>query len=136
MTLSERTIGRLAGFILLLAATMPSEAQQRTTPPNVLGTWRFDLHQGEKKEGPRTVIVRADSSASYGEETARWRLVGDSLWLAIGGEWEVYGLKVRGNRMTLSGGDLTDPIVFDRTGPPTPRPADVALPPDPKKRAF
>lgn len=137
MALSDRTLGRLAGFILLLAATVPADAQQRPAAlPNILGTWRFDLHQGDKKEGPRTVIVRADSSASYGDETARWRIVGDSLWLAIGGEWEVYGYKVRGNRMTLSGGDLTDPIVFDRTGPPTPRPADVAVPPDPKKRAF
>ncbi|MEO8201667.1 MAG: hypothetical protein ABI679_14155, partial [Gemmatimonadota bacterium] len=80
-------------------------------------------------------VVREDSSASYGEETARWRLAGDSLWLAIGGEWEVYGLKVRGTRMTLSGGDLTDPIVFDRTGPATPRGPGVAVPPDPRKRA-
>jgi hypothetical protein len=139
MPLSDKTLGRLAGFILLLAATIPADADAQLRPPastSILGTWRFDLQQGDKKEGPRTVIVREDSSASYGEETARWRIVGDSLWLAIGGEWEVYGFKLRGNRMTLSGGDLTDPIVFDRTGPPTPRPADVVVPPDPKKRAM
>ena len=125
----------LLGSILVAGA--PSRlAAQRATPPSILGTWHFDLRQGDKKEGPRTVIVREDSSASYGEETARWRIVGDSLWLAIGGEWEVYGLRVRGTRMTLSGGDLTDPITFDRTGPPTPRPSNVAVPPDPKKRAL
>jgi hypothetical protein len=121
--------------ILALALTVPASAQSRGAPPSILGTWHFDLRQGDK-EGPRTVIVRADSSASYGEETARWRIAGDSLWLAIGGEWEVYGLRVRGTRMTLSGGDLTDPITFDRTGPPTPRPANVAVPPDPQKRAM
>jgi hypothetical protein len=124
-------------LVLALALVVGTRAAlaQRSTPA-VLGTWHFDLRQGDKKEGPRTVIVREDSSASYGEETARWRIVGDSLWLAIGGEWEVYGLRVRGTRMTLSGGDLTDPINFDRTGPPTPRPANVAVPPDPKKRAM
>ena len=121
----------------LLVAGAPSRlAAQRPSTPSILGTWRFDLNQGDKKEGPRTVIVRDDSSASYGEETARWRILGDSLWLAIGGEWAVYGMRVRGTRMTLSGGDLTDPITFDRTGPPTPRPASVPVPPDPKKRAL
>lgn len=122
----------LAGIITMVHA--PHAAAQRQAP-NLLGTWKFDLHQGPKAEGPRTVVVREDSSASYGDETARWRVVGDSLWLAIGGEWEVYGLKVRGTRMTLSGGDLTDPIVFEKTGPPSPRPANVAVPPDPKKRS-
>ena len=123
-------------LILSLVLASPAAAQQRSATPSIIGTWKFDLRQGDKKEGPRTVIVRADSSASYGEETVRWRLVGDSLWLAIGGEWAVYGIRVRGSRMTLSGGDLTDPITFDKAGPPTPRPANVAIPPDPKKRAF
>ena len=77
------------------------------------------------------MIVRADSSASYGEEVARWRFKGDSLMLLIGGEWTTYGMRLRGNRMTLSGGDLTDPITFNRTGPATPRPADVEIPKDP-----
>ncbi|MEO8295262.1 MAG: hypothetical protein ABI613_07075 [Gemmatimonadota bacterium] len=119
---------------LLSAGLVSAQAQQRA--PSIIGTWKFDLHQGPGVEGPRTVIVRPDSSASYGEETARWRIVGDSLWLAIGGEWEVYAFRLRNTRMTLSGGDLTDPIVFDRTGPPTPRPANVLVPPDPRKRAM
>jgi hypothetical protein len=127
-------MNRLALAAAAMFVTAPLAAQKPATP-SVLGTWHFDLRQGDK-EGPRTVTVREDSSASYGEETARWRIVGDSLWLAIGGEWEVYGLRVRGTRMTLSGGDLTDPITFDRTGPATPRPANVAVPPDPKKRAM
>lgn len=128
---------RLFRLIVVAALTLVASgsAQQRPAP-SLIGTWRFDLRQGPKAEGPRTVIVREDSSASYGDETARWRMVGDSLWLAIGGEWEVYGLRVRGTRMTLSGGDLTDPIVFDKTGPASPRPANVAVPPDPRKRAM
>jgi hypothetical protein len=114
----------LLGTILLCAPT--AAAQQR----GVLGTWKFDLKQGTKS-GPRTVIVRADSSASYGAETVRWRIVGDSLALALGGEWVNYRLKVKGKRLTLSGGDLTEPVSFELVGPPTPRPDTVPMPPDP-----
>ena len=57
-------------------------------------------------------VVRADSSASYGDETVRWRLKPDSLLLALGGEWVSYRLKLakKGKRLTLSGGDLTEPL--------------------------
>lgn len=119
------------GWILVgtLAAVVPGTlvAQQ----PAILGTWEFDLEQGDKKEGPRTVIVRADSSASYGAETVRWRIVGDSLALALGGEWVNYRLRLKGKRLTLSGGDLTEPVTFERVGPPTARPDTVPVPPDP-----
>lgn len=118
------------GWILaatLLSAPATAAAQQ----PAILGTWKFDLKQGPKKQGPRTVIVRADSSASYGEETVRWRLVGDSLALALGGEWVNYRLKLKGKRLTLSGGDLNEPVNFDFIGPPTPRPDTIPIPPDP-----
>ena len=119
------------GWILAvaLAGAVPSSAHAQA--PAILGTWKFDFKQGNKKQGPRTVIVRADSSASYGVETVRWRIVGDSLALALGGEWVNYRLKVRGKRLTLSGGDLTEPVTFDLVGPPTPRPDTVAIPPDP-----
>jgi len=118
--------GRLLGATLLLAPTAAG-AQQAA----ILGTWKFDLKQGPKKDGPRIVIVREDSSASYGTETVRWRILGDSLALALGGEWVNYKLKLKGKRLTLSGGDLTEPVTFDRVGPPTPRPDTVPVPPDP-----
>ena len=88
--------------------------------PAILGTWKFDLKQDQKKEGPRTVIVRPDSSASYGTQTVRWRIVGDSLALALGGEWVNYRLKLKGKNLTLSGGDLNEPVTFQKVGPPTP----------------
>lgn len=113
----------------LLAAPGAAVAQQ----PAILGTWEFDLDQGDEKEGPRMVIVRPDSSASYGSETVRWRVLGDSLALALGGEWVNYRLRVRGKRLTLSGGDLTEPVTFERVGPPSPRPDSVPVPPDPDK---
>ena len=120
----------LAGTLLL----MPAVAVAQQSP--ILGTWKFDLKQGDKKPGPRMVIVRADSSASYGSETVRWRVVGDSLALALGGEWVSYRLKVKGRRLTLSGGDLVEPVTYNLVGPPTPRPDTVAVPPDPNTESI
>jgi hypothetical protein len=114
-------------LVSLLAAPRVAGAQQAA----ILGTWKFDLKQDPKKEGPRMVIVRPDSSASYGTQTVRWRIVGDSLALALGGEWVNYRLKLKGKKLTLSGGDLTEPVNFQKVGPPTPRPDSVPVPPDP-----
>lgn len=113
-----------------LAGAVPGSAQAQA--PAILGTWKFDLKQGDKPAGPRTVIVRPDSSASYGAETVRWRIIGDSLALALGGEWVNYRMKVKDKRLTLSGGDLTEPVTFELVGPPTPRPDTVPIPPDPE----
>lgn len=117
--------------ILALAALLgsPVAAQQR---PSVEGTWEVSLRDRNRQDVPRTVIVRADSSASWGEEHVRWRLVaGPKIMLAIGGEWEIYDVRVRGNQLTLSGGDLPDPVTLRRVGPATPRPPGVPVPPDP-----
>lgn len=114
----------------MVLASAPARAQQAA---NVVGTWKFDLKQGPKKDAPRLVIVRPDSSASYGRETVRWRMVGDSLALALGGEWINYKLKLKRKSMVLSGGDLTEPVTFELVGPPTPRPDSVPVPPDPEQ---
>ena len=117
--------------VVLAAAVPMGVSAQTAAKASLIGTWTFDLKQGPKKDGPRIVIVRQDSSASYGTQTVRWRLLGDSLALALGGEWVNYRLKLKGKRLTLSGGDLTEPVTFDLVGPPTPRPDSVAVPPDP-----
>ena len=120
---------KLVWIVAALLVGVPAVgAAQKAT---ILGTWQFDLTQGPKKQGPRRVIVRPDSSASYGDETVRWRLVGDSLALALGGEWGNYRLKMKGKRLTLSGGDLTEPVNFDLVGPPSARPDSIPVPPDP-----
>ena len=113
----------------LLAAPSMVAAQQQGTA--ILGTWKFDLRQDQKKAAPRTVIVRPDSSARYGNQPVRWRIVGDSLALALGGEWVNYRLKLKGKNLTLSGGDLHEPVNFQRVGPPTPRPDTISVPSDP-----
>jgi hypothetical protein len=116
-------------FGLLAFAARPVVAQSAAPP--ILGTWQADLKDQHRKDAPRAVIVREDSSASYGTETVRWRLKPDSIMLALGGEWVTYRLQLKGNRLTLSAGDLTRPVSLTRIGPATPRPDTIPVPPDP-----
>jgi hypothetical protein len=120
---------RSIALLGLLAATpLLAQAPSGTT---LSGLWQ--LEKGKvKADGPKTVMIRPDSSASWGKETVRWRLKEGQIMIALGGEWEIYQLKLKGNRLTLSGGDLPDPITLKRVGPATPRPANVAVPPDPE----
>jgi hypothetical protein len=131
--IAEGFVKVLVWLIACLAVLPVRGAAQAASKNSLIGTWKFDLKQGPKKAGPRIVIVRPDSSASYGTETVRWRVVGDSLALALGGEWVNYKLKLKGKSLTLSGGDLQEPVDFQLVGPPTPRPDTVPIPPDPDK---
>ena len=117
----------IVALTLDAAVAAPAVGQ---SPSPVVGTWRVDA-KVDTRGGPREVIIRADSSACWGWETSRWRLKGDQISIAIGGEWETYKLKVTRGALTLSGGDLQKPITLKRVGPPTPRPAGVAVPADP-----
>ncbi len=66
-----------------------------------------------------------------GEETVRWRVVEDSIHLALGDEWMVYKYELRKDKLVLSGGDLEEPVELEHVGPPTPLPEGVAVPPAP-----
>jgi hypothetical protein len=111
---------------VLVAAVFPLAGSGQSTNPELSGTWR-----AETPDGPQEVIVRPDSSASCGADIVPWRIEGDSLHLALGDEWMVYKYELRRNMLTLSGGDLEEPIALERVGPATPRPAGVDVPPAP-----
>ena len=109
----------------------PARAQSRA---RLDGQW-----QARAGESLRDIVVRTDSSAQFGEQVARWRVVGDSLWLTLGdGVWMVYGMQVTGSRLTLSGGDLEKPVTLRRAGAATPRAGVVEIPeaPPPDARAW
>ncbi|HEY4322268.1 MAG TPA: hypothetical protein VGM77_13965 [Gemmatimonadales bacterium] len=114
-----------AGLVASTAA--PLAAQKHA---DVTGTWRVDAG-ADTKNGPREVIIRADSSASWGKETVRWRLKGDRISIVLGGEWDTYKIKVTASALTLSGGDLKQAVTLKKVGPPTPRAANAKIPPDP-----
>ena len=123
----------LALLVLAPAATVAQSSAQ--PKPDITGTWQAKVKE-KTKDGSRSVtkevVIRADSSASYEKETVRWRRpAANSVWLALGGEWEKFKLDLKGDKLTLSEGDLQEPITLKRIGPPTPRAATVPVPPDP-----
>ncbi|HVH08283.1 MAG TPA: hypothetical protein VM736_00670 [Gemmatimonadales bacterium] len=125
----------LIGFLPLLLALGPRLAAQSSLHRDHLeGKW-----QAKTEDEIRHIMVRSDSSAQFGEQVARWRVVGDSLWLTLGdGVWQVYGMRLDSEKLTLSGGDLQKPVTLKRVGPATARADTVAIPapPAPSERAW
>ena len=117
----------MAGLGLLIAGLL-----LQPSGSSLAGLWQ--LEKGKVKgDGPKTVMIRPDSSASWGKETVRWRLTaaGNEIMIALGGEWETYKLKLKADRLELSGGDLSEKITLKRIGPWTPRPPGVPVPEPP-----
>jgi len=123
---------RLLGLLVVLLGIAPGLAAQTADPvaghrARLEGKW-----QAKTADEIRHIMVRTDSSAQFGDQVARWRVVGDSLWLTLGdGVWQVYGLKLEADKLTLSGGDLEKPVTLRRVGPATARADSVAIPPPP-----
>jgi len=111
-----------SGALLLVAAQAPAR---------LTGNW-----QAKAGDEIRHIMVRSDSSAQFGEEVARWRVVGDSLWITLGdGVWQVYGMKLAKDKLTISGGDLEKPVTLQRVGPASARPDTLTIPEAPPVNA-
>ncbi len=114
-------------LLFMFGLGFPGSLASQAALPDISGMWRV-----ETPDGPQEVVIRADSSASFGDDTVRWRLVADSIHIALGDEWMVYAYELRGRKkMTLSGGDLEEPMELDRIGPATARAEGVEIPPPP-----
>ena len=130
---------RLFRIVLLLLGVVPGLSAQTAHSgagprARLEGKW-----QAKTDDEIRNIIVRSDSSAQFGDQVARWRVVGDSLWLTLGdGVWQVYGMKLDGDKLTLSGGDLEKSVTLRRVGPATARADSVTIPapPPPTERAW
>ena len=110
----------LAAAVTLLGTAAPAAGQA----PRLEGKW-----QARTSEAIHHIMVRGDSSAQFGEQIARWRVVSDSLWLTIGdGVWMVYAMRIQRDQLTLSGGDLEQPVTLRRVGGATPRDRAAAIP--------
>jgi hypothetical protein len=118
---------RVLALCFLVGLRGAAVAAQSHTMPRLEGKW-----EAHTDDGPRLIMVRSDSSAQFGDQVARWRVVGDSVWFTMGdGVWNVYGLKVQGDKLTISGGDLDKPVTLRRVGPPTARPDTLHVPEPP-----
>ncbi|OLC47335.1 MAG: hypothetical protein AUI55_05855 [Gemmatimonadetes bacterium 13_1_40CM_2_70_7] len=125
---------RFALVVVLAVASAVPAAAQTAHHFRLDGDWL--ARAGDEL---RHIMVRSDSSAQFGDQVARWRVVGDSLWITLGdGVWQVYGMTVQRDQLTLSGGDLEKPVTLKRVGPATPRPDSLVVPkpPPPTERAW
>jgi hypothetical protein len=116
--------------LLVAAAFMTVPCVASAQAADLTGTWQADT-----PDGPQRIVVRSDSSASFGEEVIRWSVAADTVYLAFGDEWVGYHYVLRGRGLTLSGGDLLDPIQLRRIGPPTPLPEGAVIPAAPRRPA-
>ncbi len=96
-------------FVLLV---LPIALQAQQAPVELSGSW-----QAETPDGPHVIVVRDDFTASFGEESVRWRVMADTIFVKFGDEWLGYNFELIENTLTLSGGDLLDPVVLVRVGP-------------------
>ncbi len=122
---------RRCALVAACGSAAPALAAQGRGPWRLEGKW-----EAHTDDGPRLIMVRPDSSAQFGDEVARWRVVGDSVWFTLGdGMWNVYGLKVTQDKLTISGGDLEKPVTLRRVGPATVRPDTLKVPDPPPASA-
>ena len=83
-------------FFGMIMATLTLTAAQ--VPIRLAGNW-----QAKSGDEIRHIMVRTDSSAQFGQDVARWRVVGDSLWITLGdGVWQVYGMKLAGDKLPIA----------------------------------
>jgi len=123
---------RLGLWLLIGGVLLAPRLASQTRHSRLEGKW--------EARGPddaiHDIMVRSDSSAQFGDQVARWRIVGDSLWLTLGdGVWMVYGMKLDPDKLTLSGGDLDKPVTLKRIGVASARADSLAIPDPPPASA-
>jgi hypothetical protein len=107
--------------VIVLASALFAVAQ---APVRLAGNW-----QARAGDEIRHIMVRNDSSAQFGESVARWRVVGDSLWITLGdGVWQVYGMAIAKDKLKIRGGYLEKQVTLRRVGPPNTRPDTLSIP--------
>ena len=99
-------------FVLIV---VPSALFGQQAPANLSGSWQADM-----LEGSQSIVVTGDSTVSFGEETVRIRISADTIFVQFGEEWVGYKFEIQGETLTLSGGDLLDPVTLRRVASPSP----------------
>lgn len=92
-------------FLVLWALSLPVLA----AAANVVGTWNGVL------DGEALVLdLRADGSGTLDGDPIRYQLAGQVLLVNLQGETIAYAIRLDGDRMDVSGGDLDGSVTFVR----------------------
>jgi len=99
---------RLYLTLVLLFGVAPALAQ---LAPNLTGTWKA-------KEGDVTVtlVLNADGTGRLDNAKIKYAVRGRTLSIDDSGTVNNYSFELAGNKLTVSGGDLKQPMVFEREG--------------------
>jgi hypothetical protein len=100
---------RVIRFVAMALALAPPTLAAQAGFPDLVGTW-----EAETPDGPQAITIRADSTASFGDETVRWRVNADTIYILFGDEWVGYNFALEGKALTLWGGDLEEPVTLER----------------------
>lgn len=92
---------------LLAGAQIGVKAQQG----KIYGIW-----QNSQFGYQMTLMLNANGNGEFDGETIRFTYQGTKLSLVQGGQTTIYSCTLEGNSLTLSGGDLDQPVTFTRNG--------------------
>jgi hypothetical protein len=99
---------RFLTFALIL---LPGVGLLAQSNPNLAGTWHAKEHGFTM-----ILILRADGTGTFDDEAIKYTIIGNKLAITEDGEVNQYTFTLQGNSLTLSGGDLDKPMIFERQG--------------------
>ncbi len=113
MTQKTLTLNRLSllSALLLCLLLLPvfSNAQQGT---NLVGTWRSG-----GSGAPITITFNDDGTGELGGVSISYAVRGNNIVVTDAGVVHTYTFRMNGNTMTVSEGDLDQPLILERQGP-------------------
>ena len=77
----------------------------------LVGTWT-----GGEPGAPMQLQLKADGTGIFADSPLTWKLQGGKLVITEEGETTLYEFTLKGSTLTVSGGDLDEPMVFTRGG--------------------
>jgi hypothetical protein len=96
----------LIACVLLVAG--PAFAVEKSA---LVGTWT-----GGEPGAPIQLQLKADGTGVFADSPLTWKLQGGKLVITEEGETTLYEFTLKGSTLTVSGGDLDEPMVFARGG--------------------
>lgn len=98
-------------YIFLVPLIADAQIGAKTQQGKIHGVW-----QNSQFGYQMTLMLNADGSGEFDGEMIRYTYQGTKLSLLQGGQTTVYSCALQENSLTLSGGDLDQPVTFTRNG--------------------
>src|SRR5690349_14232546 len=98
-------LARALGFLVWVS--MMGRALATQAAANLVGTW-------QAQEGPVAIVLTLapGGTGTLDQAPIKYRVQGNTLAVDEGGTLNNYTFALKGNTLTLSGGDLTQPLTF------------------------